>query len=108
MSWARRSRPLGVSFRRIRGEGRGLLTDRSMFIGSLAALVRVCHTTVTRWSSCAHAAVAGPQRRSSMLGPVNEAHPGRPPMPDMVRRIVYELGTGRAIDNTRREVDATR
>ena len=29
-------------------------------------------------------------------------------MPDMVRRIVYELGTGRAIDNTRREVDATR
>ena len=24
-----------------------------------------------------------------------------------VRRIVYELGTGRAIDNTRKEVDAT-
>ena len=29
-------------------------------------------------------------------------------MPDVVRRIVYEIGRGRAIDNTRREVDATR
>jgi hypothetical protein len=27
---------------------------------------------------------------------------------DPVRRIAYELGRGRAIDNTRREVDATR
>jgi hypothetical protein len=27
---------------------------------------------------------------------------------DPLRRIVYELGRGRAIDNTRREVDATR
>ena len=27
---------------------------------------------------------------------------------DPVRRIVYELGTGRAIDNTCREADATR
>jgi hypothetical protein len=27
---------------------------------------------------------------------------------DPVRRIVYELGRGRAIDNTRKEVDATR
>jgi hypothetical protein len=29
-------------------------------------------------------------------------------MLDPVRRIVYELGRGRAIDNTRKEVDATR
>ena len=26
---------------------------------------------------------------------------------DPVRRIAYELGSGRAIDNTRREIDAT-
>jgi hypothetical protein len=48
---------------------------------------------------------------------------GRPPMPAMlltvkrfqtitwfdgVRRIAYELGGGRAIDNTRREIEASR
>ena len=43
----------------------------------------------------------------------NDERSGRPPMPaisqiDSVRRIAYELGRGRAIDNTRREVDATR
>jgi hypothetical protein len=27
---------------------------------------------------------------------------------DSVRRIAYELGSGRAIDNTRREIEATR
>jgi hypothetical protein len=51
-----------------------------------------------------------------------ERNHGRPPMPEMlvrltrldgvrridpVRRIAYELGSGRAIDNTRREIDAT-
>jgi hypothetical protein len=39
--------------------------------------------------------------------------PGRPPMPaisqiDGMRRIAYELGGGRAIDNARREIEATR
>ena len=56
--------------------------------------------------------------------PVKDELPGRPPMPamlqtltlqpfltqpfDSVRRIAYEIGGRRAVDNTRREIEATR
>jgi hypothetical protein len=50
-----------------------------------------------------------------MLGPDKDELPGRPPMPAMLhnqidglRRIAFELGGGRAIENSRREIEATR